>query len=255
MRASRVPPLAAIRESATEAGAPQVRRGLLQGGLLSVLGVACFVAGLSGAGVLWVGLGALLIFIGVFTLGPLIARTAARILGAPVARASGVHRRVRPRERRCATRSALPAPAVRLMVGVALVVAITVIAATAKDWTRDVFGSQFTGDFVVSTDTFGFGGLSPEVADRLNELPEVAAAAGIRVGAARDISGGGGDIGYVAVDPSTAGCCLRPRDDRGDRSSHSSPTGSWSMTTRPLTGTSLSATRSSSGSSTAPPRR
>ena len=90
------------------------------------------------------------------------------------------------------------------MVGVALVVAITVIAATAKDWTRDVFGSQFTGDFVVSTDTFGFGGLSPEVADRLNERPEVAAAAGIRVGAARDISGGRGDVGYVAVDPSSA---------------------------------------------------
>ena len=92
-----------------------------------------------------------------------------------------------------------------LMVGVALVVAITVIAATAKDWTRDVFAEQFTGDYVVSTDTFGFGGLSPEVADRLNELPEVAAAAGIRVGAARDLSSGGGDTGYVAVDPSTAG--------------------------------------------------
>ena len=68
-----------------------------------------------------------------------------------------------------------------------------------------LFGDQFTGDYVVSTDTFGFGGLSPDVADRLNELPEVAAAAGIRVGAARDISGGGGDTGYVAVDPATAG--------------------------------------------------
>ena len=76
-----------------------------------------------------------------------------------------------------------------LMVGVALVVAITMIAATAKDWTRDVFGGQFTGDYVVSTDTAGFGGLSPEVADRLNQLPEVAAAAGIRVGAAHDLSG------------------------------------------------------------------
>ena len=204
MRASRVPPLAAIRDSAVEAGAPQVRRGLLQGGMLSVLGVACFVAGLSGAGILWVGLGALLTFTGVFTLAPLIARTAARILGAPVARASGVTGVVaRENAMRNPKRTARTGAA--LMVGVALVVAITVIAATAKDWTRDVFGSQFTGDFVVSTDTFGFGGLSPEVADRLNELPEVAAAAGIRVGAARDISGGQGDIGYVAVDPSTAG--------------------------------------------------
>jgi len=203
MRASRVPPLAAIRASATEAGAPQIRRGLLLGGLLSVVGVACFVGGLSGAGGLWVGLGALLIFTGVFTLGPLIARTAARILGAPVARASGVPG-VFARENAMRNPKRTARTGGALMVGVALVVAITVIAATAKDWTRDVFGSQFTGDFVVSTDTFGFGGLSPEVADRLNELPEVAAAAGIRVGAARDISGGGDDVGYVAVDPSTA---------------------------------------------------
>ena len=138
-----------------------------------------------------------------FTLGPLIARTAARILGAPVARASGVPG-VFARENAMRNPKRTARTGGALMVGVALVVAITVIAETARDWTRDVFGSQFTGDFVVSTDTFGFGGLSPEVADRLNELPEVAAAAGIRVGAARDISGGGGDVGYVAVDPSTA---------------------------------------------------
>jgi putative ABC transport system permease protein len=68
-----------------------------------------------------------------------------------------------------------------------------------------MFEGQFTGDYVVSTDTFGFGGLSPEVADRLNDLPEVTAATGIRLGFARDISGGGGDTSYVAVDPETAG--------------------------------------------------
>ena len=204
MRASRVPPLAAIRDSVVQAGAPQVRRGLVLGGVLSALGVASFVAGLSGAGIPWVGVGALLLFVGVFTFGPLIARPAARALGAPAARGAGVTG-VLARENAMRNPKRTARTGGALMVGVALVVAITMIAATAKDWTRDVFAGQFTGDYVVSTDTFGFGGLSPDVADRLNELPEVAAAAGIRIGAARDLSGGGGDIGYVAVDPSTAG--------------------------------------------------
>jgi putative ABC transport system permease protein len=203
LRSSRVPPLAAIRDTLTEAGAPQVRRALLQGGLLVALGVAAFVIGLSGAHVMWIGIGALLVFLGVFTLGPLLARAAARVLGAPVARATGVTGAIaRQNAMRNPKRTARTGGA--LMVGVALVVAITVIAATAKDWTRDVFGEQFTGDFVVSTDTAGFGGISPEVASRLNQLPEVAAAAGIRVGAAHELSDGG-DTGYVAIDPTTAG--------------------------------------------------
>jgi putative ABC transport system permease protein len=204
MRASRVPPLAAIRDITAEAGAPQVRRGLLQGGTLTALGIAGFVAGLTGSGILWVGAGALLVFVGVFALSPLIARPAARVLGAPVAGVRGVTG-VLARENAMRNPKRTARTGGALMVGVALVVAITVIAATAKDWTRDVFGGQFTGDYVVSTHTFGFGGLSPELADRLNGLPEVAAAAGIRVGSANDISGGGRDIGYVSIDPSTAG--------------------------------------------------
>jgi putative ABC transport system permease protein len=205
MRASRVPPLAAIRDTTTEPGAPQVRRGLLQGGLLSAFGIGGFVAGLSGAGILWVGIGALLTFVGVFTLGPLIARPAARAMGAPVARASGVTGVLaRQNAMRNPKRTARTGGA--LMVGVALVVAITVIAATAKDWVRDVFDDTFAGDFVVSTDTFDFGGLSPQLATDLNELPEVGVATGVRVGAARLTQDGDeGNAMYLAVDPVTAG--------------------------------------------------
>ncbi len=204
LRASRVPPLAAIREIAADAGATHGRRRLIEGGAVMVLGIAGFVAGLTGSGILMVGVGALLVFIGVFVLAPLIARPVAKTVGAPVARMIGVTGSLaRQNAMRNPKRTARTGGA--LMVGVALVVAITVIAATARDWTRDVFAGQFTGDFVVSTNTVGFGGISPDLAERLNSLPEVAAAAGIRVGGARDISGGGGDIGYVSVDPGTAG--------------------------------------------------
>jgi putative ABC transport system permease protein len=202
IRGSRVPPLAALRDVATERRRLRTARRAAEGGLLSAVGIGSFAAGLSGAGIEWVGLGALLTFVGVFVLGPLLARPAAQALGAPVAHLAGTPGQLaRENAVRNPLRTARTGGA--LMVGVALVAAITVIAASAKDWTRDVFGAQFTGDFVVSTDTVGFGGLSPDLAARLSELPEVDAAAGIRIGSARDLTTGG-DLGYVAVDPATA---------------------------------------------------
>jgi len=60
---------------------------------------------------------------------------------------------------------------------------------------------SFTGDFVVDSGAFGFGGLSPALADDLNELPEVDVATGIRFGIAR-IDGSGQPL--LGVDPATA---------------------------------------------------
>jgi putative ABC transport system permease protein len=201
IRASRVPPLAAVRDVAVDVAA-QSRRRLVEGGVVTMVGVTAFVAGLAGQGILWVGVGTLVTFVGVFVLAPLIARPASSALGWPLPKVSGVTGDLaRENAMRNPKRTARTGGA--LMVGVALVAAITVIAAAAKDWTRDVFGEQFTGDAVVSTTTYGFGGLSPDVAAQLNELAEVAAAAGIRVGAARDVETGS-DTMYIAVDPATA---------------------------------------------------
>jgi putative ABC transport system permease protein len=202
LRASRVPPIAAIRDVAVEStGLSRIR--LLNGALLTALGVLGFVGGLSGRGLAWVGFGALLTFVGVFVLGPLLSRPVSRVLGAPIVAIAGVTGALaRENAMRNPKRTARTGGA--LMVGVALVAGITVIAASAKDWMRDVFGRTFTGDFVVSTDSYGFGGLSPDVAIQLNQLPEVEAATGIRVGAAKDITGGGDDTTYIAVDPVTA---------------------------------------------------
>jgi putative ABC transport system permease protein len=203
-RASRVPPLAALRVLAIDGSGGDRPRRALEGAVTTVVGGAAFAAGLTGSGIVWVGLGALLTFIGVFTLSPLFARPISRTVGRSVARVAGVTGLLaRENAARNPTRTARTGGA--LMVGVALVCAITIIAATAKDWTRDVFAAQFTGDYVVSTNAYAFGGLSPDLADRLNELPEVRAAAGIRIGMARDLSGDGGDTAYVAVDPALAG--------------------------------------------------
>ena len=194
LRASRTPPLAAIRDVAIDQTG-QSRRRLALGVGVTVLGLGGFVAGLAGSGIAWVGLGALLVFLGAFTLGPLIARPATRLLGAPLPAVAGVTGELaRENAMRNPKRTARTGGA--LMVGVALVAGITVIAASVKDWTRDIFDRQFSGDFVVSTNSFGYGGLSPDVAAAVNELPDVAAATGVRIGAAHDVERGG-DFGYV----------------------------------------------------------
>ena len=73
LRASRIPPLAALRD-VTVGGIETPRRRLLAGGVLVLGGAGATVIGLAGSGVQWVGVGALAIFVGVFVLGPLIAR-------------------------------------------------------------------------------------------------------------------------------------------------------------------------------------
>jgi putative ABC transport system permease protein len=177
-RASRVPPIAAIRDVAIDHSG-RSRRALVTGAMLTVLGVGGFVAGLAGSGIEWVGIGALATFVGVFTLGPVIARPVTRAIGAPLPAVAGITGSLaRENAMRNPKRTARTGGA--LMVGVALVAGITVIAASVKDWTRDIFERSFTGDFVVSTNTFGFGGLSTNLAEQLNQLPEIEAATGNR---------------------------------------------------------------------------
>lgn len=201
LRASRIPPIAALRDVALDRTGQTWHR-LAVGGLLTALGVAAFAVGLAGAGISWVGPGALAVFVGVFVLGPLLTRPIAGPISMPLPAISGITGELaRENALRNPKRTARTGGA--LMVGVALVVGITVIAASTKDWIRDVFDEQFTGDFVVSTDTFGYGGLSPQLAADLNELPEVEAATGIRIGVARVTTDTPSDEQYTAVDPVT----------------------------------------------------
>jgi putative ABC transport system permease protein len=203
LRASRVPPIAALRDVSLERSGQAWQRLALGAGV-AALGVAGFVVGLTAGQVLWVGVGALLTFLGVFILGPLVARPFAGLFGAPLPALSGVTGELaRENATRNPKRTARTGGA--LMVGVALVVGISVIAASVKDWVRDVFDEGFTGDYVVSTDTFGFGGLSPQLAADLNDLPEVAVATGVRVGAARVTQVDTSHEEYIAIDPATAG--------------------------------------------------
>jgi putative ABC transport system permease protein len=144
----------------------------------------------------------LLIWVGVLILGPVLALVAAKVIGTPVAKAFKVTGKMAQgnsaRNPKRTSRAAAP-----VLIGVALVTAVALLATTLKAQVREIFGEQFTGDFVVKTDDFsGFGGLSPDLATQLNTLPEVAAAAGIGVKAA-EVNGKTSQV--TLVDPQHVG--------------------------------------------------
>lgn len=175
-RAGKVPPLAAMRATALEIAEPG--RNRLYTGLLSIaLGVAVIVAVVAGASNNYLGIGILFVFIGTIVLGPIIARPVALFLGRPAARFRGVTgtmaRQNSARNPKRTSRTASP-----VLIGVALVTAVTALAASIKGQIDDVFTAQFKGDYAISTDARGFGGLSPSLAVDLNKLPQVEKATG-----------------------------------------------------------------------------
>ena len=194
-RGAKVPPIAAMRDVAIEPKAFSTKR-LVSGLAVLGIGVVLLVVGLTGELAI-LGVGTALLFLGIFVLGPLISRPVARVLGAPVARLRGMSGALAQQNAmRNPKRTARTAAA--LVVGVALVAAITVFAASIKSSIRSIIGKQFTGDFVVATQSFGFGGLPSTLADELGRIDGVAAAAGVQIGGARI---DGTDQTITVIDP------------------------------------------------------
>jgi putative ABC transport system permease protein len=184
VRASRVAPLAALREASvgeTQSGFGRVRTPL--GAVLLAGGVVLAVAGGSLA---LAGAGAAATTVGVVMLGPVAARAAVRVLGSVVtgggrwAGTTGVlARRNAARDPRRTS-----ATATALMVGVAAVTLLTVFATSVKGSLKSDVDRSFVGDLAVSSPAFGGGGLSPQLAVDLQKVPGVAAAVGIGRGTA-----------------------------------------------------------------------
>jgi putative ABC transport system permease protein len=197
-RAGRVPPLAAMRETAVETTAVSVGR-LVSGLLFTIAGVGATIAVIAGADAVLLGLAIVLVFIGTLILGPIISRPLALFIGIPIEKIRGVPGRMaRDNAARNPKRTARTSAPV--MIGVALVTAVTALAVSIQSQIRDVVGEQFYGDYAISVNSFGFGGLSPDLADEINELPEVETATGI--GTAAAVVDGGGTL-LTVITPQT----------------------------------------------------
>ena len=176
-RAGKVPPLAAMRATALETAGPGRVRAYA--GIASVmLGLITIGAVTLGATNSLLGVGVLLVFAGTIILGPAIARPVALVLGRPAAKLRGVTgtmaRQNAARNPKRTSRTASP-----VLIGVALVAAVSALAASINGQISDIFTKQFTGDYAVSSQAQGFGGLSPSLAADLGKIDGVQNATGI----------------------------------------------------------------------------
>jgi putative ABC transport system permease protein len=183
VRASRVKPLAALRDVAVDHSGTSRARAVA-GAVLAALGVAAVVAGVTGGGGLGpVGLGAVVTLAGLVVLGPVVAGPAVAVLGWPAARFRGVTGAMaRENARRNPRRTAGSATA--LLVGVGVVVVFTVFASSLRASMAASVDQSFGGDLTISAPSFGAGGLSPQLASTVAALPQVAEAAGLGKGVA-----------------------------------------------------------------------
>jgi putative ABC transport system permease protein len=182
IRASRVAPLAALRDVAVESTATSPVRVIVGSVMLAAGAVLAVLPALSGEPwLLAVAVGAVLTVVGVVVFGPVVARPLSRVLGAPVARLRGLTG-VLSRENAMRNPRRTAATAAALMVGVGVVTLFTVFAASLKASLDASVERSFGGDLVVSTGPFGGGGISPRLVDDVNQLPEVTRAVGLGVG-------------------------------------------------------------------------
>jgi putative ABC transport system permease protein len=183
-RASKVPPVAALRDVAIDRSGDSRRRAIA-GSTVTGLGVAAMLAGLfGGAGLALLALGAATVFIGVAVLGPILARPISRVLGAPLPRLRGMAGTL-ARENAMRNPKRTSTTAAALMIGVALVGFITILAASTQRSVEQTVERTFTGDLIVSAGGALEGGLSPQLATQIAALPEIDDASGIRMAAVK----------------------------------------------------------------------
>ena len=206
VKASRVAPLAAIRDVSVERTTASAGRAVT-GLALTAIGVAVVLSAVLSGGdsVLGLaGLGALLTIGGVVVFGPVVARPASGVIGAPLQWLRGVTGSL-ARQNAMRNPRRTSGTAAALMVGVGVVTLFTIFAASLKAAIDDSVTSSFKGDLVISEGGFGGGGISPQLASDVGQLPEVQTATGL--GRGRALVGTGTENVTIA-DPARLGKVL-----------------------------------------------
>jgi len=204
VRASRIPPMAALREDAA-LPARSLRARAIIGGLLLGLGLVSMTAGAAaggGSGSQVVGLGVLAALIGAIVISPAIAGPLVRALGFAYPRVFGtvgalaLQNAERQPRRTAATASAL-------MIGLALVTALTIFASSAKASVTGVIDRVLGADYLISNQTQR--PFPSQVAVDVAKVPGVAVASAVQLVPARV---DGRDALIIGVDPATLGAMV-----------------------------------------------
>jgi putative ABC transport system permease protein len=171
-RAVRIAPVAAISEH-TPAGETSLRRRLVTGSVVVLIGALALGTGLSKPSIQLVGLGAAALFVGIAMLAPAIARPLSGALGRPLARLTGAAGKLgRRNSMRSPRRTAQTAAA--LMVGLALVSAMAVFGSSLSKSATSSVDQAISADLIV-TSTSSMSGLALPVPGTVTAVPGVTA--------------------------------------------------------------------------------
>ena len=189
LRATRVPPIAAVREGATLPPGRFARFRGIGAALTAVAGFAALLYGLFGSGLgttqvlIWMGLGALLIFLGVALFSSRLVRPLAHVLGWPATRVGGAAGTLaRDNSMRNPQRTASTAAA--LMIGLALVTLVATLAAGIVNSFRGAVNDLFTGDYAITAQN-NFSPIPTSAAEAAAQAPGVTTVGSVRTGEAR----------------------------------------------------------------------
>ena len=203
LRATRVPPIAAVREGATLPVGRFHRFRTLGSAITTALGFAALAYGLfkphlGTTGVLAaMGIGALLIFIGVAMLSERFIRPLAWALGWPATRVGGAAGALaRDNARRNPQRTASTAAA--LMIGLALVTLVSVLAAGITTSFRGAVNKIWQNADYAITAQNNFSPIPPTAADAAAKSPIVEAVGNVRTG---EVAAFGKKLFATAVNP------------------------------------------------------
>jgi putative ABC transport system permease protein len=200
--ASRVPPVAAIRDRVFDPKGTS-RARLVTGSVITAAGLAALLVGLfldPSFELAYVGAGALTIFLGVAIFSPLFAGQVTHWIGTPTRRLSGMTGKLaRENAERRPVRTAATAAA--LMVGVALVAFFFIFGESLKVSTVSLIDKALTADMVATGGSLDGPPqpLSPRLATDLEALPEIEVATGVRSGIIQ-VEGRQTEIGGVDPD-------------------------------------------------------
>ena len=198
LRASRTPPIAAMREAQPTSYAGSTRRRVT-GLVILAAGIGILLTGLLGGGsnaASFAGLGAATVFFGVAVLSPLIVRPVARVLGWPLRRWGVSGKLGRENAMRNPKRTASTAAA--LMIGLGLVAFVGIFAQSIKASSNQILQQTMKADYIVTSKQFT--GFSQDVADQMRKQSVFSTVSEFRQGLF-GLKGGSAQV--QGVDPAT----------------------------------------------------
>ncbi|HET7312647.1 MAG TPA: FtsX-like permease family protein [Mycobacteriales bacterium] len=177
-RASRVPPVAAMRDDFVLPTASLRRRNRIGAALLAI-GVVLLVLGVRSGNALEIGLGAVAMFRAATALSPLLSQPIIGGLGRLLPRIWGTTGRL-ARENALRNPRRTAATASALMIGIALTTTMSVMAASITTSANAQIDKSVGADFIITAKNFA--PLSDTVAKRIAQVPGAAAVTAFRAG-------------------------------------------------------------------------